>query len=251
MNYIGQPLVILPTVNSTNNYAMAQAKAGYATHGQAWMAIEQTAGKGQRQKTWQAESGANLTLSLALKPTINLQDQFILSAAIALAVYDFFNAYVGNDTRIKWPNDIYWRDRKAAGILIENIVNYKNGEAYWPWSIVGIGININQSSFDGTAMNAVSLLQITGKRWELTVLVQELFTYIQNRYQQMNDPALLLSQYNACLYKKGEMVRFKKNNRVFNAYIKKVTQTGFLLVDTDTKESFSLREVEWLRTLNP
>ena len=120
---IGQRLIILPVIDSTNNYAMGQATAGKAGHGTVYFTLEQTAGKGQRGKTWLATPGENIMMSVVIEPhPLKTSQQFLLSAAIALGCYDFFKNYAGDETSIKWPNDIYWRDRKAAGILIESRV---------------------------------------------------------------------------------------------------------------------------------
>ncbi|WP_315818363.1 biotin--[acetyl-CoA-carboxylase] ligase [Paraflavitalea speifideaquila] len=120
---IGQRLIILPVIDSTNNYAMAQATAGLASHGTVYFALQQTAGKGQRGKTWHTTPGENIMMSVVIQPqALITNQQFLLSAAIALGCYDFFKTYAGEETSIKWPNDIYWRDRKAAGILIESRV---------------------------------------------------------------------------------------------------------------------------------
>src|SRR5215210_6618050 len=144
MPHIGHFFSTLPSVDSTNNYAMAQVHAGLARHGFVYSTLQQTAGKGQRGKTWSTDSGSNITLSVVLEPSgLNYAKQFFLSAAVALACLDFTRIYAGEKTKIKWPNDIYWSDRKAGGILIENVLK---GEE-WKHSIVGIGININQTLF--------------------------------------------------------------------------------------------------------
>ena len=136
---------VLDTVDSTNNYAMAQAHAGLAIHGSAWFAKEQTAGKGQRGKQWESRRGENIAISIVFMPTGLRPDQlFMLSVAVSLGCYDFFTAAAGNKTSVKWPNDIFWGDRKAGGILIENIIQGNT----WKYAVIGIGININQIEFN-------------------------------------------------------------------------------------------------------
>lgn len=244
---LGQPLVILSSVDSTNNYAMAQVRAGLATPGQAWLALEQTAGRGQRQKAWVSQPGENIIISIAIQPYLPLQQQFLLSAAVGLGVYDFFSKLAGNKTQIKWPNDLYWRDRKAGGILIENLVIGDGPIAgNWTWSVIGIGLNINQSSFPDSVLNAVSLLQITGKQWDLITLTKDLCSCLQKRMEQLNDGAALLTNYNKVLYKRNETVRLKKATRVFEATIKEVNSLGELVTTTGIEEVFGFGEVEWL-----
>jgi BirA family biotin operon repressor/biotin-[acetyl-CoA-carboxylase] ligase len=102
-------------------------------------------------------------------------DQIGFSAAIALGARAFFAAFAGTETKIKKPNDIYFSDRKAGGILIENLVRGKE----WTWAVIGIGININQGSFSSAAMNRVSsnpisLQEITNKSWDVKKMQKHL-----------------------------------------------------------------------------
>ena len=94
-----------------------------AQHGMAVFTHEQTAGKGQRGRKWTSQKDLNIALSILLKPyPLSVPDQFKLSVCIAVSSWDLFAQYAGDETRIKWPNDLYWSDRKAGGILIENII---------------------------------------------------------------------------------------------------------------------------------
>ena len=174
---MGEPLIELPLVDSTNIYAMAQIKDGLAKSGSCFRADFQTHGKGQHGRVWESTKGQNLlcTYILELKQLDSLKKwspthQIGFSAAIALGIRSFFDGYTNGDTKIKRPNDIYWRDRKAGGILIENLVRGTE----WTWSVVGIGININQTVFSPDAPNPVSLKQITGRDWEILSLQKSL-----------------------------------------------------------------------------
>jgi BirA family transcriptional regulator, biotin operon repressor / biotin---[acetyl-CoA-carboxylase] ligase len=244
---IGERLTVLPNVDSTNNYAMGRVRAGLARQGDAFFAMEQTAGKGQRGKDWQSQPGANIILSVVAEPqtppmAAQVSQQFLLSAAVALGCYDFFFALAGEDTKIKWPNDIYWRDRKAGGILIENLLAGNT----WSFAIIGIGININQSAFPEHLPNPVSLRQITGKEHDVVELARQLCRCLQHRIGQWQQPAQLLLHYNMILYKRHETVRLKKGNRVFDAVIKEVNTAGQLVVDAGVEEIFDFGELEWL-----
>ncbi|HVF80480.1 MAG TPA: biotin--[acetyl-CoA-carboxylase] ligase [Flavisolibacter sp.] len=240
---IGTPFIELQRVESTNNYAIGALHAGMAQHGTAVFAHHQTAGKGQRNKQWFGEAGKNIALSVIVKPdSSSLSGSFLLSMAAAVAVQEFFTTYAGDEVKVKWPNDIYWRDRKAAGILIENIVQGTE----WKAAVIGIGININQVSFEGLQTKAVSLKQITGKAHEPVVLAKELCTYLSNSLAVLKtSPLQIMTSYKSCLYKKEETVRLKKDNRVFNAVIKDVSVMGELIVHHATEERFSVGEVEW------
>ncbi|MCE2843743.1 MAG: biotin--[acetyl-CoA-carboxylase] ligase [Sediminibacterium sp.] len=174
---IGAPLIELPSIDSTNIYAMEQIKAGKAISGSCYNTPFQTHGKGQHGRVWESEKGQNLLCSYVLElkslnPAKNWgpEDQKGLSAAVAIGAKAFFGANAGDETLIKLPNDIYWRDRKAGGILIENSLRGTE----WTWAVIGIGFNINQTSFSPDAPNPVSLRQITGRQWEIARLQTEL-----------------------------------------------------------------------------
>ncbi len=176
-NILGAPLVELSTIDSTNIYAMAQIKEGLAKSGSCYRADFQTQGKGQHGRVWESSAGQNLlcTYILELKQLDSTkkwvpEHQIGFSAAIALGIRDFYDALTNGDTKIKRPNDIYWRDRKAGGILIENLVRGTE----WTWAVVGIGINVNQTQFSPDAPNPVSLKQITGRDWDIRSLQKEL-----------------------------------------------------------------------------
>ena len=205
---LGAPFIELSTIDSTNIYAMDQIKLGLAKSGSCYTADFQTNGKGQHGRVWESSKGQNLLCSYILElntldalknwtPT----DQIGFSAAIALGARAFFAAFAGSETKIKKPNDIYFSDRKAGGILIENLVRGKE----WTWTVIGIGMNINQSSFSSAAVNRVSsnpisLQEITNKIWDLKQMQQHLSEALSNAIQnwlQLVEAATLnqLEQY--------------------------------------------------------
>jgi BirA family biotin operon repressor/biotin-[acetyl-CoA-carboxylase] ligase len=179
---LGAPLIELSTIDSTNIYAMAQIKAGLAKSGSCYTADFQTNGRGQHGRVWESSKGQNLLCSYILE--LNTLDalkkwtpaeQTGFSAAIALGARAFFAAFAGSETKIKKPNDIYFSDRKAGGILIENLVRGQE----WTWTVIGIGMNINQSAFSSAAVNKVSsnpisLQEITNKSWDVKQMQQHL-----------------------------------------------------------------------------
>lgn len=205
---LGAPFIELSTIDSTNIYAMDQIKLGLAKSGSCYTADFQTNGKGQHGRVWESSKGQNLLCSYILElntldalknwtPT----DQIGFSAAIALGARAFFAAFAGSETKIKKPNDIYFSDRKAGGILIENLVRGKE----WTWTVIGIGMNINQGSFSSAAVNSVSsnpisLQEITNKIWDLKQMQQHLSEALSNAIQnwlQLGEAATLnqLEQY--------------------------------------------------------
>ena len=260
---IGAPFIELQSVDSTNNYALAKIHEGLAHHGTCFFAREQTAGRGQRNKSWVTGKNAGIALSIILKPLfLQAFQQFWLSACAAVATHQFFSTYGGRDTKIKWPNDLYWQDRKAGGILIDNIIGTSPGNGIpggrsttagpslpqWKWSVVGIGININQTKFPGHLPNPVSLKQITGKEHDVLLLAKELCGSIDLFYKKLMKDGVepILALYNESLYKKNETVRLKKGSRIFDVIIEAVNETGQLITRHAFEERFDFGEVEWL-----
>ena len=246
---------VLDSVDSTNNYAMAKVHAGLAKHGDGSFAHHQTTGKGQRGKNWHTGNGENIALSIVIEPfPLLIPEQFKLSAAIALACFDFFSSYAGEETKIKWPNDIYWRDRKAGGILIENVIgksaaiDKQANKTSWKFAIAGMGININETHFDPLLSNAVSLKQITGKDFQPVELAKELHQIVLKRIGELSAKPfeVLLRQYNSNLYRINHLVRLRKNNIEFESLVKGVTATGQLFTTDRIDNFFDFGEVEWI-----
>jgi BirA family biotin operon repressor/biotin-[acetyl-CoA-carboxylase] ligase len=238
---------ILDTVDSTNNYAMAKVHEGLAKHGMAWFAAVQTAGKGQRGKHWLSEPGNSLNLTICLQPSpVFTTNPFYLSAIVAVACSEFLVKLTGHHFFLKWPNDLYWRDRKTGGILIEN----KYSGTDWNWAIVGIGINVNQQSFDPTLPNPVSLRQLSGREdLESQLIARELHAYILTKIElaeKQGCDAPLGEAYNTALYKKNELVKLKKGNAVFSTIIREVNKFGQLVTEDKMQRIFNFGEVEWL-----
>ncbi len=241
---IGHTIIQLEQINSTNSYAIDNIQANLAAHGMVYFAHHQTQGKGQRGKQWHSEPGSNLILSAVVdtKP-LQLIDNFALSAAVALACHELFNKYARHDTFIKWPNDIYWNDRKAGGILIENLVRGNK----WQWAIIGIGININQTQFDAL-QKAVSLKQITGTTFSVIDLAKELCSILNTYYQLLlsGHTDALLTAYNTVLYKQNQLVKLKKQATIFECRVLQVTKHGRLQVAHPVHDLFDFGEVEWI-----
>jgi BirA family biotin operon repressor/biotin-[acetyl-CoA-carboxylase] ligase len=140
-------------------------------------ALRQTAGRGQRGNSWEAEPGRNITCSILLTPThIRPAEQFAISEAVALGVVDMLASY-GVEAKVKWPNDIYVADRKICGILIEHSLM----PDHIMHTVAGIGVNINQERFLSDAPNPVSLLQLTGVEHDLTEAVATLARMVETR----------------------------------------------------------------------
>lgn len=211
---------------------MEQVNTGTVQSGTAWFAMEQTAGKGQRGKQWFSPPGENIMLTIALQPgMLPLSRQFMLSVTVALATYDFLSKHAGDESAIKWSNDIYWRDRKAGGILIENVLRGNT----WQYAIIGIGLNINQTVFPEHLPNPVSLRQITGKDWDAVALARELCACLQQRIQTLHPSEYdsLLSTYKSKLFRLNQPGLYRANGEYFEGIIRDVLPDGRLCLEKD------------------
>ena len=147
-------IVHITETDSTNQWV----KSHRGDHPFCVMADYQTAGRGCGTNRWESERGKNLLFSLLLHPKqIPASKQFHISMAISLSIIEALGQHVA-DLSIKWPNDIYWRNGKIAGILIENTLK---GNIIKD-SIIGVGLNVNQRHFISDAPNPVSMRQILG-----------------------------------------------------------------------------------------
>ncbi|MBL7760122.1 MAG: biotin--[acetyl-CoA-carboxylase] ligase [Sediminibacterium sp.] len=242
---IGSQFTQLSVVDSTNIYAMKLLQANLAGHGSAFLAREQTAGKGQRGRKWQANPGENILMSVVLDSSfLVISQQFHLSLVVALATFDFLERYIPEGLSIKWPNDIYWNDRKTGGILLETSLSGNK----WQWTVAGIGVNINQVDFPDLNKKAVSLKQITGKTYDPALLAKELCGCIDQRYKQLKKQGFLplLDAYRERLYKKGALVRLKKDNIVSKYLIQSVSEQGELIAEAGMEYVFTHGSVEWI-----
>jgi BirA family biotin operon repressor/biotin-[acetyl-CoA-carboxylase] ligase len=263
-HFIELPFIELRSVDSTNNYARRlldgtepnplpprqENEIAGVSHGTAIFAYEQVAGKGQRGKTWLSEKDSNIQLSIVINTaSLLINQQFQLSACVAVSAQQFLENILGGGVTIKWPNDLYWHDRKAGGILIESIITLlESGIAKWQWAIAGVGININQTHFSAGLLNPVSLKQITGSAFDTVLLAKELHYIMLENFEQLVSKGFdaIYSRYNEVLYKKNETVRLKKEGRLFEAVIKKVTPMGQLIVQHGIEETLDFGQVEWL-----
>ena len=206
----------------------------------------QTAGRGQIGNTWESEAGKNLMFSLVLYPTcIPANRQFLISQIAALSVKETLDSYTDHVT-VKWPNDIYWKEKKICGILIENDLMGRNISQ----SIAGIGININQEAFHSPAPNPVSLYQITGKQYDIFEVLKNIMLRVQSYYYllQKGDTSSIVTQYEKSLFRKEGMHRYKDTNGEFLARIVCVEPEGRLILEDkrQTKRGYMFKEVEYL-----
>jgi len=245
--FVGQNLLTLKEVDSTNNFLKNLASNSKPLpEGTVIMAENQYAGRGQQQNTWHAEPGKNLTFSLLLKPTfLPVSQQFDLTRAISISVFDTLRPLLGSELKIKWPNDVYFGDKKLGGMLIENILSGSTIK----YSIIGIGLNVNQENFPETATNATSVKQILRKDYDLRTLLADICTHIEPNYLKLKagDTAFVRKEYLKRLYWLNEKKRFKAAGTEFEGVITGVTESGMLQVEHDGHISTcNLKEIEFL-----
>ncbi len=245
--FVGHNLVKLNEVDSTNTYLknlLSNSKP--LIEGTVIMAEHQYAGRGQNLNIWESQAGKNLTISIYLKPSfLSVSDQFDLNKAISLGVADCLNKVLGENCHIKWPNDIYFHDRKIGGILIENVIKGYNLKE----SVIGIGINVNQTNFSAPLSRVNSISKVLHKDYNLQLLLTQLCQDIESRYLQLKagKKDLLDENYQNSLYRFNEQHRFQIENKIVEGIIKGVSQTGKLLlqINNGVKE-LDLKEVKFI-----
>ena len=237
----------MPTCHSTNDIATQIIQSGENVfEGTVIVTDNQTAGRGQRGNTWFASVGENLTFSVILKPIfLKANDQFQLNVAISLGVFDFLSEFIDDGLTVKWSNDIYHDNQKMGGILIENsLQGYQIGH-----SIVGIGLNINQTQFGN--LKATSLRNITQnpQKYDLSELLKKLLEKLEKSYLQIknNNYEPLKMRYLTHLFRFKEYHYFRKNGQQFLGQIVAIDETGKLGIETEgIVLYFDFKEVEFV-----
>ena len=210
----------------------------------------QQAGKGLLKNTWESKAGKNLLFSFVLYPDfLPLKNAFLLSQAMALGVRDWVGGHAGEGVFVKWPNDVYIGGKKAAGMLIQNALS---GTAI-QHSIVGIGINVNQTEFSPELPNPGSLKGATGKDYDLAECLNALCGCLEERYLQLKagKREVIQTAYLRHLYGFGEMRTFARpGGERFEGRITGVAENGYLEVETaNGLQSFEVKEVQLVANL--
>lgn len=239
-------IIRLQKTDSTNNYLHALARPEQLGEGSVVWAEFQTAGRGQIGNSWESAEGENLTFSVVLYPTFLLANrQFLISQITALSVKQTLDRYV-DDITVKWPNDIYWRDRKICGMLIENDLA---GQFIYS-SILGIGININQKEFKSNAPNPVSLYQIIGKRTDRENFLQEFLERLYANYLLLlqEKEVLIQEAYRQSLYRREGFYLYEDANGRFEAAIEEIEPSGYLhlRLRDNTIRRYEFKEVRFV-----
>lgn len=239
-------LIHLPETNSTNSYLQALCNRQPVEELTTVLTDFQSAGRGQRGNSWESEPYKNLLFSLVLYPTfLEARQQFLISQMVSLAIKETLDEYTP-DISIKWPNDIYWKDQKICGILIENSLSGMNLDR----SIIGIGLNINQELFVSDAPNPVSLKQITGRTYNRSTLLQHILVRIRQDYQalQRGETEAIVRRYIQALYRNEGLHPFSDADGPFLARIADVEADGHLVLEDDNGllRRYVFKEVQYL-----
>lgn len=228
---IGQQIIQLHEVDSTNNYAAKLLSEGKLAHGTVILAEHQTAGRGQRGRNWHSVGSKQFTGTYFLKTDFLSVDHLCyLNMAIALSVREMIQSFTKRQVSIKWPNDIFIDNQKIAGILIET--NWKNGSV--EGAIVGIGVNVSPVQ---SVVYATSLSEISGKSPEMWTILDLLSKSMNGFYTVLlqSDFAHLKEQYESFMWKKDEEITMEERQDPvpFRGIIRGVDQIGNILVEKD------------------
>lgn len=205
----------------------------------------QTAGKGQRGRTWVDTFGQSLLMSIVLNPERTIEQQFAFNVNVSLAIADYLQELYENwDIRIKWPNDIIINDKKAGGILIENVIRGNQ----WTYAVLGIGINVLQDTMPAELPYATSLKMECNKPFVIFDLVtglrEKIFTYLT----LLPDSGRMIRMYNEILYRKDMEQKFRIGNDEFTATVSGVTPTGLLQLSLENGSTvnYNYGALEWM-----
>ncbi len=247
------------TTNSTNTLllTMLQEQGENLQDGFTIYTYAQTAGRGQAGNSWESEEGKNLLFSRLLRPTLAPTDLFRITQYVSLVVVETLAQYADGIT-IKWPNDIYWHDKKLCGILIEtafagNKIDY---------AVAGIGINVNQRHFVSNAPNPISLCQITHQEINLDELMQTLNHKFDELNHLLYEPTILHAHYMQQLYRREGWHKYirrevslqpsaivqEETPNAFEAKIIDVLPNGCILLQTpnNQQEAFHFKEIQYV-----
>ena len=236
----------LEQIDSTNAYLQRQ-QSEHDIRNWVVSADEQTAGKGMGSNGWESEVGKNLTFSLALDMGfLPAERQFLLSEAVALGIIEVLDTLLPSEKlSIKWPNDIYFENRKLAGILINSTVKANMMDV----SIIGIGLNVNQMKFQDWPTHPISLKMVTGKEYDLKPLLEQIAERILIKVQQLkSSPTSIEKDYLKRLFRYRTWADYEVEGKVLRLFMTGIDSFGRLqLLDTENKPyCFDIKEIRFI-----
>ena len=238
------------TLESTNQYLQNLLNEGVDIVNNIVVTDFQTSGKGQGKNVWQSENGKNLLFSIALDMSfLKAENQFLLTQIVSVTMIDVLKKYLPEESLfIKWPNDIYFNDKKIAGILIKNEIK----GMMMGTSIIGIGLNVNQTSFDESLPNPISMKMITGKEYNLETLLNdicfELKTNANNQQPTTNSQQPTANSYTNKLYRNNQWASYEHEGAVKEMMIIGYDQFGRLILKekNDREVVCDLKEISFV-----
>ncbi len=242
--FMGQKLIYVPECHSTNSLLSDLNDRQELPEGTVLITNHQTAGRGQRGNAWEAMPGLNLTFSILLRPDfLEPKDQFRLSMAVSISIAQSLGTFIHDEIKLKWPNDILVNGKKMGGVLIESQLQSGSHAC----SIVGLGINVNQSQF--SFPGAASMNMATGLTYDLNELLQRLLEVLEGEYLMLRNGGIraLKQRYLDYLFRFKEPHQFESDGENFIGTIHDVDEYGRLCMISDGKtRSFSFKEVKFL-----
>lgn len=207
----------------------------------------QTAGRGQGANTWESERGKNLLFSVLTHPTmVPVQRQFLLSMMGALALKEALDTYVEDGISLKWPNDIYWKDRKISGTLIETSLS----GGHIKDCVFGIGLNVNQAAFTSALPNPVSLCQVVGHDVDRKELLERVMEAFIKYFKLMEEGgyADISALYHEALYRRHGFFTYKDSDGLFDGAVVEVEDNGHLVLRDRGGHirEYSLKDVQFI-----
>ena len=238
-------LIRLDETDSTNRF-LREYKGEEGRRMTVAVAAYQTNGRGQGNNSWESERGKNLTFSVKTSPKgVPANRQFVMLEAMAIAIRDVIGDYTDGIT-IKWPNDIYWHDRKISGTLSECTIN----RGVVKDCIIGTGININQTNFVSDAPNPVSLRQITGRETCVDEVLGKLTTHFLELLNRVDagDYDTIHDEYKSVLYRRNGSFGYRDADGEFCGEIETVEPNGHLVLRKENGEirKYAFKKVEYL-----
>ncbi len=224
---MGNKITRFSSLDSTSNYVAKQLLTGLYTPGEVILAYFQTNGRGRRGRFWQSEPGENLTFSFAIDTNFLPSHQnFLLSKAISVALYTFLSKYLPADISIKWPNDMLVSGQKIGGMLIEN--KYIDGRKF---TIVGIGLNVNQIQFP-EEIKATSMALELNQKIRINGLIEDVLKEINHMLEMVEKDNFdfIDAQYILHLFGSDRWIEFEEDSSRFFGQIRAVDQEGIILV---------------------
>ncbi len=235
----------LEEVDSTNNEALRRICELDSLSVVA--AVHQTAGRGQRGNSWLTHAGENLTFSMVMKfgdgafPPLEASRQFVITRRVTLGVADYLESE-GIGCAVKWPNDIYVRNRKICGMLIENTLR----GSFLAASVIGIGLNVNQKEFPPQLVNPVSMSILTGKEYDIRSELVKLCGCVRARLRDFDKK----DEYADRLYRLGTLDEYVicATGESLHARIIGVSDRGMLCLETEKgkRMEFAFKEISYV-----